>query len=97
VIPAAPITFPLADGAYFTMWGDPDKFQAEIARFSARDAAAYPAYRAHMLKLAPFMKQLIFEIPVDPGSGKFGDVRRLAAFAWRFRKVGAQFYDIYNL
>ncbi|MEZ5784705.1 MAG: NAD(P)-binding protein, partial [Rhizobiaceae bacterium] len=53
VIPAAPITFPLADGAYFTMWGDPDKFQAEIARFSARDAAAYPAYRAHMLKLAP--------------------------------------------
>ena len=78
VIPAAPITFPLADGRYFTMWGDPEKFQAEIARFSDRDAAAYPAFRAHMLKLAPFMKQLIFEIPVDPGSGKLGDIKRLA-------------------
>jgi phytoene dehydrogenase-like protein len=97
VIPSAPSVFPLEGGRYFTMWGDPEKFHAEIARFSARDAAAYPAYREHMLGLAPFMKQLIFEIPVDPGSGKLADVGRLAAFAWRFRKIGSRFYDIYNL
>lgn len=97
VVAADPIVFPLEGGRYFTMWGDPEKFRAEIARISPRDAAAYPAYREHMLALAPFMKQLIFEIPVDPGSGRLSDVRKLAAFAWRFRKVGSRFYDIYNL
>jgi phytoene dehydrogenase-like protein len=97
VVTSAPIVFPLEGGRYFPMWGDPDKFQAEIAKISPKDAAAYPAYREHMLSLAPFMKQLIFEIPVDPGSGRLADVRRLAAFAWRFRKVGSRFYDIYNL
>lgn len=97
VIPSAPITFPLADGRFFTAWTDPEKLTAEIARFSEKDAAAYLAYREHMLKLAPFMKQLIFEIPIDPGSSQISRLRKLAAFVWRFRKIGSQFYDIYNL
>lgn len=97
VCTADPIVYTLDGGRYFTAWGDPDKFQAEIARLSNRDAEAWPAFNAHMQKVGAFMKQLVFEIPVDPGSGKMEDLKRLAGFVWRFRKVGPQFYDIYNL
>ncbi len=97
VLPAAPTVFALEGGRTFTMWDDPDLFAAEIAKFSNVDGEAYAKYRAHMLKIAPHMKQLLWEIPVNPASGKLGDLKRLAGFVWRFRKIGPQFYDIYNL
>lgn len=97
VLPAPPTVFALEGGRTFTMWDDPEQFAAEIAKFSNIDGEAYLRYRAHMQKIAPFMKQLLWEIPVNPASGKLRDLKRLAGFVWRFRKIGPQFYDIYNL
>ncbi|MCL4068895.1 NAD(P)/FAD-dependent oxidoreductase [Pseudomonas sp. GX19020] len=97
VLTAAPTVFALEGGRTFTMWDDPDRFAAEIAKFSNIDGEAYAKYRAHMLKIAPHMKQLLWEVPVNPSSGKLRDLKRLAGFVWRFRKIGPQFYDIYNL
>lgn len=97
VLPAAPTVFALEGGRTFTMHDDPEKFAAEIGRFSNIDGAAYARYRAHMQKIAPHMKQLLWEVPVNPGGRKLRDLRRLAGFVWRFRKIGPQFYDIYNL
>ncbi len=50
-----------------------------------------------LLKIAPHMKRLLWEVPVNPSSGRLRDLKRLAGFVWRFRKIGPQFYDIYNL
>ena len=97
VLPAHPTVFALAGGRTFTMWNDPRKFAAEIGKLSNVDGQAYERYRAHMQKIAPFMTQLLWEIPVNPGSGKLRDLKRLAGFVWRFRKIGPQFFDIYNL
>jgi phytoene dehydrogenase-like protein len=97
VLTPDPIVYALEGGRFVTMWEDSDQFRGELARLSNRDADVYPAYMAHMRKLAPFMKQLIFETPIDPGSRKFRDLKRLAGFVWRFRKIGGHFYDIYNL
>nr|MBP9183207.1 NAD(P)/FAD-dependent oxidoreductase [Fuscovulum sp.] len=97
VLTAAPTVFALEGGRTFTMHDDPEKFAAEIGRLSNVDGAAYAKYRAHMQKIAPHMKQLLWETPVNPGSGKLRDLRRLAGFVWRFRKIGPQFHDIYNL
>lgn len=97
VLPTPPTVFALAGDRYFIAHGDTAKFSAEIAKLSPEDAAAYPAYRAHLDKVAPFLRQLLFETPIDPGRGSMADLRRLAGFVWRFRKVGSQFYDIYNL
>jgi len=97
VLPAHPTVFALEGGRTFTMWDDPEKFAAEIGRLSNSDGQAYARYRAHMQKVAPFMKQLLWEIPVNPGSGRMRDLKRLAGFVWRFRKIGPQFFDIYNL
>ena len=97
VLAANPAVFSLDGGRYVTMWNDPDKFRAEIARLSTRDAEAYDAYQAHLQKTGFFVKQLIFETPVDPGSKRLRDLMRLVGLAWRLRKVGSHFYDIYNL
>lgn len=97
VLPAPPTVFALDGGRSFTLWDDPDRFAAEIAKFSNADGEAYAKYRAHMLRIAPHMKQLLWEVPVDPASGRIRDLKRLAGFVWRFRKIGPQFYDIYNL
>ncbi|MGP2494446.1 phytoene desaturase family protein [Mesorhizobium sp. PUT5] len=97
VLPAHPTVFALEGGRTFTMWDDPEKFAAEICKLSNSDGQAYARYRAHMQKIAPFMKQLLWEVPVNPGSGKIGDLKRLAGFVWRFRKIGPQFFDIYKL
>jgi phytoene desaturase len=40
-----------ADGTHFNYGGTTEQIQAEIARFSKADAAAYPAYLAHSKKL----------------------------------------------
>ncbi|MEO9338367.1 NAD(P)/FAD-dependent oxidoreductase [Mesorhizobium sp. SB112] len=89
--------FPLGNGETFTNWGSIDRFCAEITKFSEKDAKAYPAYRDHLLGLAPFLKQLLFETPVDPGAKSPRDLAKLAQFVWRFRKIGSKFYDIYDL
>ncbi|MBE2274929.1 MAG: NAD(P)/FAD-dependent oxidoreductase [Rhodobacteraceae bacterium] len=97
VLPAHPTVFALEGGRSFTMWDDPEKFAAEIGKLSNVDGQAYARYRAHMQKVAPFMKQLLWEVPVNPGSKRPRDLWRLAGFVWRFRKIGPQFFDIYNL
>lgn len=97
VLPAPPTVFALDGGRTFTMWDDPEKFAAEIAKFSNADGEAYAKYRAHMQKIAPHMKRLLWEVPVNPGSGRLRDLKRLAGFVWRFRRIGPQFHDIYNL
>ncbi len=44
-IPHDPEAFlPLPDGRSLTLWSDPVRCQREIAKFSQRDAAAYPRY-----------------------------------------------------
>src|SRR5690606_13672241 len=97
VLTAPPTSFALSNGRFVPLWEDRAKFIAELEKLSPRDAAAYPAYAEHLAKLAPFLRKLLFEIPVDPGSRKLGELKRLAGFVWRFRKLGRGFNDIYNL
>jgi phytoene dehydrogenase-like protein len=53
--------------------------QAEVARFSAKDAAALPAYEARLERLADQMRRLALKIP--PGRG-LGGLAALAAQGW---------------
>lgn len=97
VLTAPPTSFALSNGRFVPLWEDRAQFIAELEKLSPKDAAAYPAYAEHLAKLAPFLRKLLFEIPVDPGSRKLGELKRLAGFVWRFRKLGRGFNDIYNL
>lgn len=60
---------PLPDGDSLTLGGGMAATQAEFARFSAADAAAYPAYDAMLGRAADVLRDLALEIPPNPGDG----------------------------
>jgi phytoene dehydrogenase-like protein len=62
---------------YLKLGGGMERTQAEFARFSARDAATYPAYSAALEKIAQLLRDLALQEPPKPGGG----IRTLAALA----------------
>ena len=49
--------------------GGMERTQAEFARFSARDAAAYPAYDAALERVAGVLRELALKAPPNVGGG----------------------------
>lgn len=60
--------FPFADN-YLKLGGGMARIQAEFSRFSAKDAAAYPAYDAALGKVAGVLRKLALQPPPNAGGG----------------------------
>ncbi len=58
---------PFPDGRSLTFWLDEEKTQQEIARFSARDAAAYPKYLAWWDSVLDQIEPILLAPPVPLG------------------------------
>jgi phytoene dehydrogenase-like protein len=58
---------PLPDGSALRFGGDASAMQAEVARFSARDAERLPAYYARLDRLAEQLKQWVLQTPPNLG------------------------------
>ncbi|MDX2149516.1 MAG: NAD(P)/FAD-dependent oxidoreductase [Bryobacteraceae bacterium] len=56
---------PFPDGRYFFMWQDRRKTLAEIAKFSKKDAEAYPAYEDHLERLSQVVEGLLLTTPPE--------------------------------
>ena len=97
IIPTPPIVHHIENAGPIAVWKEPDKLAAEFARFSKKDAAAYPAFAAHLAKLGPVFQQLLWEIPFDPSSLSPGNLKDMALFAWRNRGMVGSFYDVADL
>jgi phytoene dehydrogenase-like protein len=72
---------PFPDGRYLFFWQDEKKTLAEIAKFSSKDAAAFPAYEAHLERLAQVVESLLLTVPPEfppQGIGDFIDYLKLA-------------------
>jgi phytoene dehydrogenase-like protein len=54
---------PFPDGRHLFMWQDRAKTISEIAKFSKRDAEAYPKYEAHLERLAIVAESLLLTTP----------------------------------
>src|SRR6202453_4018684 len=54
---------PFPDGRHLFMWQDRAKTLAEIAKFSKRDAEAYPKYEARLERLAIVAESLLLTTP----------------------------------
>lgn len=64
VFPKDPAYFaPFPDGRHLFLYGDLAKTQAEIAKFSRRDAERYPAFEALIDRLARFVEPLLLASP----------------------------------
>jgi len=64
---------PFPDGRYFFMWQDRAKTLQEIAKFSAKDAEAYPKYEDHLERLAQVAESLLLTTPPTFPPGGVGD------------------------
>ena len=60
--------FPFPD-TYLKLGGGAERTMAEFARFSSKDAAAYPAYDAALEKVAQVLRDIALEIPPNVGGG----------------------------
>ncbi len=71
---------PFPDGRHLFMWQDRAKTLTEIAKFSKRDAEAYPKYEAHLERLAMVAESLLLAAPPNfppRGAGDFIEYLKL--------------------
>src|SRR5216684_525363 len=75
---------PFPDGRYLFMWQARRKTLEEIAKFSRRDAEAYPSYEEHLERLSVFVESMLLATPPDlppKTAGDFIEYIKLAARA----------------
>jgi phytoene dehydrogenase-like protein len=77
---------PLPEGDYLKVGGTLSATQAEVARFSANDAARLPDYYAMLERVADVLRDLAAETPPNVGGG-VGDFFAALKTARRFRKL----------
>src|SRR5437660_1519422 len=77
------------DGRHFFMWQDRARTLAEIAKFSKRDAEAYPAYEDQIERLAQVVEPLLLTTPphFPPAAMDLVDYLRLLG---KMRGLGAR-------
>jgi phytoene dehydrogenase-like protein len=90
VFPQGPYFAPRADGSYLRLPDEPAQRRKEIGKFSAADAAAYPAYEAHLQKIGQVLGPMLAEIPPRLGSRRPADLARQAMLLRHLRKLDAR-------
>ena len=87
VFPQGPYFAPRADGRYLRLPHEPAARRAEIAKFSARDAAAYDGYEAHLAGIGAILGPMLDEIPPRLGSRRPPDLWRQGLLLRHLRKL----------
>ena len=87
VYPQGPYFAPRADGRALRLPHDPAERRAEIAAFSAADAAAYDFYEAYLAGMAAIFGPLLGEIPPRLGSHRPQDLLRQGLLLRYLRKL----------
>ena len=77
------------DGNYLKVGGSLAATQAELARFSARDAERLPAYYRSIEAVADVLRDAVLETPPNAGGGVF-DLFRALRIGNRLRRTGIE-------
>ncbi len=76
-------------GDYLKMGGGLARSQAEVAKFSARDAAALPAYFEALEQVAEVLRALALRIPPDTGTQGIGGLKAMIDAALQSRVLAS--------
>src|SRR5215216_4684565 len=91
MLPRSPSSFtPFPDGRYLMMGPDREMTTREIAKFSKKDAEAYPKYEDMLTQVADFLEPMLTQTPPDPFANRLGDLWKLGKLGWSFRRLGRQ-------
>lgn len=94
IIERNPSSFsPFPDGTSLTFWRDQAKTCEEIAKFSKKDAAAYPEFEKRLEELSQFVRPLLTTTPPDPASSSLEDVLGGLKLLMKIKAMRAQMYD----
>jgi phytoene dehydrogenase-like protein len=77
---------PLPDGRYFKLGGPPDQRDAEVRKFSVRDAECLPRYYERIEAVADVLREVVLHTPPNVGGG-ITDLMRAAGLGRRLRKL----------
>src|SRR5258708_7819427 len=89
VLPKDPAFFSVFPGGrHLFFWQDQRKTLAEIAKFSERDALAYPKYEAWLERLAQVVESLLLVTPPQLPPAKAADFIDYLKLLARFRHLG---------
>jgi phytoene dehydrogenase-like protein len=90
MLPRDPSSFsPFPDGRSLLLGPDKAMTQREIAKFSERDAQAYPAYEAMLERVADLIEPTLMQAPPAPWSNRPRDLFALGKLGLNFRALGA--------
>jgi phytoene dehydrogenase-like protein len=77
---------PHPDGRSIVQHEDPERTHESVARFSKRDADAYPVFEEWIGRIAGILGPLLMQTPPELGSKKPRDLWDVAKLAWSLRK-----------
>jgi phytoene dehydrogenase-like protein len=97
ILPATDLFCPIGRDDYILLGSDVAKTAREFSRFSPRDGAIYPQFDAFLNEAANVVRRLLLDTPVDASRRDLKGIRELAAFAWKYRRIGGNFYRIVDL
>ncbi|MBI5595496.1 MAG: NAD(P)/FAD-dependent oxidoreductase [Elusimicrobia bacterium] len=81
MLPRSPSSFtPFPDGRHLVLGPDKALCLREIAKFSRRDAEAYPRYEAHLEEIASVLEPLMTKTPLDPAGFGLSQVMDYGGF-----------------
>src|SRR5690242_15109605 len=89
MLPRSPSSFtPFPDGRYLMMGPDKEMTHREIAKFSKKDADAYPKYEDMLTRVADFLEPMLTQTPPNPFSNSLGNLWQLGKLGWKFKGLG---------
>jgi phytoene dehydrogenase-like protein len=87
VHPMGPYYQAFPEGGSLTIYEDPARTHAELAKWSKKDADAYPKWNAWLEGLGDFLGPLLTQVPPKIGSRRPSDLTELAKLAWSKRGI----------
>jgi phytoene dehydrogenase-like protein len=94
IIERNPSSFsPYPGNRYLMFWKDQKKTCEEIAKFSKKDAEAYPRFEKKVEELARFVQPLLLTVPPDPTSSSATDILGSLKLLFKLKGLGSDIYE----
>src|ERR1051326_2487103 len=88
---------PFPDGRYLFLGPDAALNRSEIAKFSPRDAQAYPKYEAMLTRVADVIEPLLMQVPPDVLRPGLRDIWSLFKLWRSFRKLRSKLSEVIEI
>ncbi|MHB2263623.1 phytoene desaturase family protein [Aliihoeflea sp. PC F10.4] len=92
-----PTFVPFDDGHSMIMWPNVDALCGEFARFSEKDAKAYPRFLDHLERMTQVVRDIIWETPIDITDISPAGLRKTSGLLMRQLKHRKVFYDVFDV